>query len=331
MERVGGVVGPEQLGAAVERVPLDGHDGRSGALLERVCLADGTRLVVKRTDTRADLTMRLSGDDDGRELGLWSAGVLDRLRAGVGHAVVGGWRDGDEVVVVMRDLGDAVITWDTPIGRPECRRIFSAAASLHAALAEAGPDVADLCPLDRRLSLFAPRTLRTVPAGEHPLIDAALTGWERFAELVPSDVAAAVSAVHNDPGSLAGALCARRTTLVHGDLWLVNAAFDGPDVVLLDWALATVAPGAFDFATFLMGASAVAVDRDDLLDDIRVAQGDQYDETALRLALLAAVADLGWNKALDATSDDESLRRRETAELDWWTTQARRTLDLGLL
>jgi hypothetical protein len=321
--------GTEWLATAVERTLLDGHDGRSGASLERVRLADGVRLVVKRTYRPADLTMRLSGDDSGRELTLWESGVLDRLPSAVGHAVVGGWRDGDEVVVVMRDLGDAVITWDTPFGRAECRRLFAAAASLHAAFA--GIRVDGLCPLVRRLALFAPRTLRTVPAGEHPLVDAALIGWERFAEVVPADVADAISRIHDDAGPLAAALAARGTTLVHGDLWLVNAAFEGDRVVLLDWGLATEAPGGFDFATFLMGASGVVARRDDLLDDIRAAAGDRHDETALRLALLAAVADLGWNKALDATGDDDAVRARETAELGWWVDQARYALDLGLL
>ena len=318
---------PELLDGAVERVTLEGHDGRSGASLERVRLADGRRLVVKRMSRRIDLTMRLSGDDTGRELDLWAAGVLDRLPAGVDHALVGGWRDGDDVVVVMRDLADAVITWDTPIGRSECQRIFAAAASLHAAFA--GQQVDELWALDRRLSLFAPRTLRTIPAGEQPLVDAALAGWERFAEVAPPDVVEAVSALHDDPTPLADALLTSETTLAHGDLWLVNVAFDGPGVVLLDWNLAIAAPGAVDFANFLMGASGVAARRDDLLDDIRQAQGGRYDDTALRLALLAALIDLGWNKALDATGDDDAVRRRETAELDWWVAQGRHALDLG--
>jgi thiamine kinase-like enzyme len=184
--------------------------------------------------------------------------------------------------------------------------------------------------LDRRLSLFAPRTLRTVPAGEEPLVDAALAGWERFAEVVPVDVGDAISAVHNDPAPLARALLSRGTTLAHGDLWLVNVAFDDRQVVLLDWNLVIAAPGAVDFANFLMGASAVTARREDLLDDIRQAQGGRYDDTALRLALLASLADLGWNKALDATgADDEAIRRREAAELDWWVAQARLALDLG--
>ncbi len=323
-----GEFGPELLDTAVEWSLLDGHDGRSGARLERVRLADGTRLVVKRSRASADLAMRLSGDREGRELQLWSSGVLDRLPATVGHAVVAGWREDEEVVVVIRDLGDAVIGWDTPIGRTECRRIFAAAAAMHNAFA--GQHVAGLCPLRTRLSLFASDTLYSLAADDHPLVGAAQRGWERFAELVPSDVADAVTAFHADPGPLADALVARGTTLTHGDLWLVNAALQPDRIVLVDWGLATEAPGAVDFATFLMGASAVTASRDDLVDDVRRIQGSAHDETALRLALLAAVVDLGWNKALDATEhSDPSVHERETAELSWWVRAARSGLDVG--
>jgi hypothetical protein len=324
-----GRAGPALLDTAVERSILAGHDGRSGARLERVRLADGTRLMVKRSDPAADLAMRLSEDGEGRELRLWASGVLDRLPAGAGHAVVDGWREGDDVVVVMRDLGQAVIGWDTAIDRDDCRRIFTAAAAVHRAFA--GQRVDGLCSLSTRLSLFAPATLRALPADEYPLVGHALRGWERFADQVSIDVSDAVGACHRDPGPLVRALTAGGTTLAHGDLWLVNAAFDSDRVVFLDWGLATDAPGAFDFAVFLMGASGVHATRDELLDDIRSAQGGRHDEAALRLALLAALVDLGWNKALDATeAQDDAIRAREAAELTWWVDQARRTLDLGL-
>ncbi|MDP1805837.1 MAG: hypothetical protein Q8K72_11760, partial [Acidimicrobiales bacterium] len=92
------------LDGVVERVPLDGHDGRSGARLERVRLDDGTRLVVKRTSPSVDLAMRMTGSTVSREHRLWQSGVLNRLPQGVGNALVDTWQDGDETVVVMRDL-----------------------------------------------------------------------------------------------------------------------------------------------------------------------------------------------------------------------------------
>ena len=212
---IGPVAGPAILASAVARSPLEGHDGRSGARLERVQLADGTTLVVKRATARTDLAMCLSGDSEGRELCLWATGALDRLPA-VGHPILGGWRDGAEVVTVMRDLGDAVLAWDSEVGRSTCRLILTAAASMHAAFAGRLPD--GLCPLATRLSLFAPAGLRALRAERHPLIEQALRGWDRFADLVPADVADAVAAIHRDPGPLAAALAGRGTTVVHGDL-----------------------------------------------------------------------------------------------------------------
>jgi hypothetical protein len=44
------------LDTAVSRTPFGEHDGRSGGSLERVVLAGGKRLVVKRTALATDLT-----------------------------------------------------------------------------------------------------------------------------------------------------------------------------------------------------------------------------------------------------------------------------------
>jgi hypothetical protein len=83
---------------------------------------------------------------------------------------------------------------------------------------------------------------------------------------------------------------------------------------------------------FLGGnASQVQATRDELLDDFRAIWGDDHDEVALRLALLAGLVELGWNKAFDVTEDpDPGVRGRERSDLEWWVAQARRTLELGL-
>ena len=77
------------LDRAIRREPLDSHDGRSGAVLERVVLDDGTKLVVKTAAPGADLPGAAT-TDPGRELWLWSSGILGQLPAGVGHAIVDG-------------------------------------------------------------------------------------------------------------------------------------------------------------------------------------------------------------------------------------------------
>ena len=75
----------------VARTSIGDHVGRSGATLERVRLDDGRSLVLKRLTPRDDLAMAATGDRVGREYLLWRSGLLDRLPAGVGHAVVAGW------------------------------------------------------------------------------------------------------------------------------------------------------------------------------------------------------------------------------------------------
>lgn len=319
------------LDRIVERVPLDGHDGRSGARLERVRLDDGTRLVVKRTSPSVDLVMRITGSQVSREHRLWQAGVLDRLPGGTGHALVDSWQDGDETVLVMRDLGDTVVGWGRTISREECRGLWAATTAMHQTFAGDSPE--GLVPIADRVSLFAPGRMRAELATGHPLPVAVLEGWERFAEIVSPDVAAAIIDVLYRPRRLAGPLSRRPSTLIHGDLWLVNIAFEAAQVTLLDWDLATWAPPALELALFLNGnSSRVRAGRDDVVADFQALWGGAHDGVALRLALFAGLADLGWNKALDATGHpDPAVRARERADLDWWVAQARATLELDLL
>lgn len=323
--------GPALLDRAVSRTPLGGHDGRSGARLERVVLDDGTRLVVKRTSPAVDLVMRVTGATVSREYVLWRAGVLERLPLGVGHAVVGGWLEGADTVLAMRDVGDAVVGWNRRVPRQSFRRLWGAATTLHRAFRDV--TVEGLCPLRDRVSVFAPWRMTTEAAGDNPLPPAVLRGWERFAELAPRDVVEAVLGVLIAPERLSDPLARRPGTLIHGDLWLVNVALEQDRVTLLDWDLATRAPTALEFALFLDGnSSRVDASRDELVEDFRSLSADDHDEVALRLALFAGLVDLGWNKALDVTEHaDTEVRARERADLEWWIAQARRALDLGLL
>jgi hypothetical protein len=318
------------LGRIRCRAPVEGHDGRSGARLERAVLDDGTRLVLKTAAPGTDLAGEATGDP-AREVWLWSSGVLARLPDGVGHAIELAWQDEDgTVVTVMRDLGDAVVGWRGPISRRTCRRLLGAAASIHRRFA--GERLARLCPLERRLAMLSPAAAG-VADPTNPLPALVVRGWELFAEIAPPDVATAVFGVLAHPTPLAAALRRGGTTLIHGDLWLVNVALTEREVVLLDWGLATGAPPAVELASFLAGnASSVRATREQLIDDFRQLSGDLFDETTLRLALLGGLVELGWNKALDvATHPDPLMRAREAADLAWWVAQARRALDSGAL
>src|SRR6187200_795998 len=98
------------LASAVERHTLCDHDGRSGAGIERIRLADGTRLVLKRSAPASDLTLQLTGNVD-RERALWEHGTLDRLPPTVSHAIIDIWDEDGTTCTLMRDVGEYVPGW----------------------------------------------------------------------------------------------------------------------------------------------------------------------------------------------------------------------------
>ncbi len=319
------------LEAAVERVALSGHDGRSGAGLERILLPDGRSYVVKRTTPESDLTLRLTGGTVSREYLLWRSGALDRLPEGVGHAVIDAWQDGDTTVIVMRDLGPAVLTWNDRLTTGPTRWLVSRIAAVHRTFLDDPP--VDVAPLDRVLDLFAPHRISGLADSGDELMALAARGWDIFGDKVPADVAAPVLALLSDVTPLATALAAGPTTLCHGDLATVNMAFASDELVLLDWAMPTAAPGALDLARFLAGCSLVLEpSRDDVVEAYAEAAGPAYDETSMGLAVLAGLVWLGWNKALDAhTHPEPAVRIRERADLDWWVRRSRKALEAGLV
>jgi len=313
------------LDSIVERVAFDSHDGRSGATLARAVLDDGRRVVVKTATVRSDLTAVLGGDPGGRERRLWERGLLDELPAPVGHAVLAaGWVDG-RLVTVMRDLRDAVLTWGRRITSDELGRIFGALATLHRHFANAAPD--GLCGLRTRVSLFAPGRVASVGC-HHPLAHAVPAGWDRFAELVPADIADAVLSALAEPDDLVRLLGSGGTTLCHGDAWLVNIALTDDEVVLLDWNLATRGPASLDLVDFAIGCAAnVDLPIDLVLAAARDACRDLVDDIVWNASVFWALCELGWNKALDAVSHpDPAEQARARRELDWWVDQAERAL-----
>lgn len=318
------------LDDAVRREPLVGHDGKSGATLERVELADGRRVVVKRLDPATDLMMGLTHDTVGREFGLWSSGRFDALPAGCGHAVLDGWAEETGATLVLRDLGDAVLSWADRLDRERWLFVVGRVAALHRAAPGTSPE--GLTALEDQIGLFGPHRAHRM-AAERELMALVARGWEHFEHLVPADTAGRVLALANDPTPLGEALRARPTTLVHGDLSTVNLAIEGDTLVLLDWGLAAIGPGALDIARFIAGCSSVVdVSREQMIADYREAAGPAYDGVAMQLALLAGLVWLGWNKALDAAEHpDPVVREREAEDLAWWVAHGRATLDAGLV
>ncbi len=318
-----GCVDATVLEGTLERTPLVDNDGKSGATLERVVLADGTRVVVKRFDPGQDLVMRLTGDSRGREVELWQRGLFDRVP--VGHAVLGGWFEDGYGVLVMRDLGDAPLRWHDVLSAEQTRELLRGVVALHRAFTGGPPE--GLASLSDVVGLFEPRRMR--PYAGTPLIDVALRGWEHWADEVPGEVGERVLALAHDTGPLAAALQACTPTMVHGDLATVNLAFEPSGLTLIDWGMATAAPGALDIGRFLAGcAHVVSGTPDEFLAAYRQEAGEVYDERATRLGLLAGLVWLGWNKALDVVEHpDPAVRAREKAALPWWLDRAREGLE----
>jgi hypothetical protein len=325
------VGGSELLRDVVEREILAEHAGMSGAGLERVRLADGRRLVVKRVTPQTDLTLRLVGGSVSSEYLLWRSGALDRLPPGLGHALVDAWVEGEATVLVMRDLGEAVLTWRDRLDAEQTGMVLDRVAQLHRTfLGEPPPD---LCPLERVLDLFAPHRISALADEGIELARVALRGWELFAELVADDVVAPVLALLADPRPLAQTLMRGPVTLLHGDLATVNMALEDGELVLLDWTLASAGPGALDVARFVAGCSSVlGLEREEVLAAYERAAGPAHDVTSTHAALLAGLLWLGWNKALDAAENpDQGVRAREAADLDWWVGRAREAFEEGVV
>jgi thiamine kinase-like enzyme len=316
---------------AVERVVISGHEGKSGAGLERVRLGDGRAFIVKRIRPDEDLTMRVAGPGPGCEYRLWSSGVFDRLPDGVSHALVDAWLEDDTTVLVMRDLGSSMLTWSRRLSATEAGWAMERTARLHRAFLGSAPS--GVAQLDMVLNLFSPATIAAEAAAGVELLQLAMRGWELFAELVPADVAEAVAALHRDIDPLVRAFESGPVTMTHGDLATVNMAFSGDTLVLIDWAMPVAAPGTLDVARFIAGcASVVDCSREELIDAYRRAAGPAYDEGSMALALLAGLIWLGWNKALDAVEHpDPAIRVRERDDLEWWVAHARTALETGVL
>jgi hypothetical protein len=328
---------------ALDRSPVN-DDGRSGATLERVRLVDGSRVVVKRFDPAVDLVMRLSGDTRGREVELVRRGILDGLPPTVRHATLDAWYDDHGGVLVMRDLGDAVLTWKSVVTSDQAATMFRAIADLHAAFRGCAPD--GLTPLEPVLGLFEPRRIR--PHAGNTLVDYALRGWEYWPEVAPGEVGERVLALAENTAPLVAACRALPSTLLHGDLATVNMAFetDRPGcLTLIDWGLAAAGPAELDIGRLLAGCAhlfgpvgrraqsdTAGARLDELVALHREAAGASYDDHAMRLGLLAGIVWLGWNKALDIVEHpDPAVRERERAALPWWLRQAELALGTGLI
>lgn len=311
------------LDGATDRRPFAGEGGRTGATFESAVLDDGTRVVIKHIRPDDWLVLAFGGVSYLYEV--WTSGLLQRVPDQIDHAMLAVERNGDGWIAVMRDVSDAVLVEGRVLTRAENRRVLEAVDAMHAEFwAE---DVGGV-PLDEHYAAMTPKRAQ-VGAHASPIPALVQRGWELFTDLVPADVTDVLHSLLDDVTPLSTELAKHPQTLIHGDLRLHNMGLTDDRLVLLDWEIVGGAPPATEIAWYLIiSASRIDATREQIIDDYRAIAGERFDDRAWDIACIGAVLWLGWNKAIDIVENpDETIRVQERADLDWWITRVRGSLE----
>jgi thiamine kinase-like enzyme len=321
---------PHHVGLPELSMPLTGlrerrrhsGSGASGSIVELVDTHHG-RFAVKHSSSTRDWLMRAT-HDRGREAALFREGVFADLPDSLLVPIVAAEREGDGWVIVMHDVSDHLHGSERNLTRTEGRRLFAALSEMHRHFEDRNlPDA--LTRLTDRINACSTHVVASEKNGADRLPKWFQRSWELLETLVPRDVAAIARDIDHDPTPIANALLTRGRTLLHGDAGPSNVGFNGNQVVLIDWQLATVGPGVFDLVCVLNHANRFDATRDELLDDVRAAAGRNHDELTLQLAILANVPFACALWATGAVEDVDPQWRAEAASaLDWWVGAARR-------
>ena len=158
-----------------------------------------------------------------------------------------------QLAMLMDDRSaDLVPPGDEPIAPVQHAGFIEHLAIMHAAGLGWHDDLG-LYPLERRPLFFAPETIAPeLLRDDVPVpIMVAEQGWALLPEKDPA-LFELVTAIHHDPGRLAGLLRETPQTFVAGDWKLGNLGTrPNGDTVLLDWAYPGEAPPAWELAWYL--------------------------------------------------------------------------------
>ena len=315
----------ELLDGVTEREVLAHPDGKSGVLFERVVIG-GERYVVKHLHADDDWIMRASGDVRCRPLLVWKSGLLDELPACFDHAMVGAaeglGRNGWGAAILMRDVERWLIPeGHEPLDPEQEERFLDHMTQLHAAF-WGWEDTVGLAPLSSRYTYFTAQLSDTEDAigSAAPVPRIAREGWSRLATAAPS-ISSELLELRDAPWPLIAALAELPQTFLHGDWKMGNLGCDGDGrTVLLDWATPGASPCVSELAWWLaLNTRRLAAGKDRDIEIYRAALERHGIETspwwdrAIDLALLGAMVQFGWEKALDEPG----------AELDWWVERTR--------
>jgi hypothetical protein len=308
----------------------------SGSALQavRVSGADwAADLLLKRISPEWDYFMRVTGDARGREVLAWTTGLLDRLPPSVTHAYLACAADGDRRwAILMRDVSASLLSRRVPPTRAEHCVMLGALADLHAAFWDdqsAGARSRGFNHPWHHYHIISP----DAAAGE--LDQAAVMprivrdGWERLTDVVPSDLAATLLCLANDPQPLVTALAGYPQTVVHADVRAANLGLElGPPdrLVLLDWALVGRGVPGLDLVWYLAGLGLPdPAERQYLVEQYRAALarllGKRFDATwwepMLELSMLGGLIRYGWIAARALAGHHSTRREQARADLDW--------------
>src|SRR5829696_7389040 len=238
--------------SSVHRVPFVGGHSASGSEFVGVETngGHGPRFVVKLSSPDCDWIMRGTADCRGREVLVWTSGLLDRLPPEITHPVIACARDQEGWAILMHDVSDQLIPDSlgvSPINEADHRRYLDALAALHAAFwgqSEFVDPALGYCSPWHRYMVFSPATGEREAAHANEKVRWIREGWPSFLALIAPDVAALLRQLLADPTPLCTAMARYPQTVLHGDPRCANigiALGTRPRVILLDWHF--VGPG----------------------------------------------------------------------------------------
>ena len=208
--------------------------------------------------TDSDWIMRCTGNTSYWEFQVWSAGRYHAAPAVIDHAMIGmaleSTDEAPQLAMLMDDRSaDLVPPGDDPIPAAQHAGFIEHLAIMHAAGLGWHDDLG-LYPLASagRCSSRRRRSPPSCGAPDVPVpIMVADQGWGLLPEKDPA-LFELVTAIHRDPGRLAGLLRETPQTFVAGDWKLGNLGTrPSGDTVLLDWAYPGEAPPAWELAWYL--------------------------------------------------------------------------------
>ncbi len=329
---------------SVRRLPFVGGHSASGSNFLAIETNDGQgpRFVIKLSSPACDWIVRATADACGREVLVWTTGLLDRLPPEITHPVIACARDGEGWAILMHDISGQLLPDPmsaSPINEADHRRYLDALAALHAAFwgkSEIVDPALGYCSPGHRYTVFSPATGEHEAAHPNETIRWVREGWPSFLALIAPDVAALLRRLLADPTPLCTAMARYPQTILHGDPRCANIGISpspGPRVVLLDWHL--VGPGvpAVDLAWYLASIrSRAPVPNEPIISWYRerLAQrlGSRFEEQwwlpQLELSLLGEVVRRGWVLGWFAEHHpNAALREWARQSVGWWSARAR--------